>query len=294
MVHLDLNEGKSKYQTFNRHAYVYLKDYVSTFSGSDELRRVLEYTLLGSGKLFRPVLIAAIAEAVGVDFERISKLQLAVELVHASSLIHDDLPCLDDDDIRRGKPSCHKVFGEGLSLLAGDYLLSSASKELLSMDEDPQIVSSVAWLMNDAICQMCEGQILDLEIRKANNIKDLGEDGFKSYLEDINLKKTGALIKFSLIAPLHLTNSVSNEEVFLIERFAKNLSILFQLCDDILDSKHDTKTDDYREINYVDVLGLDQARRYADNLVQDSIDSISFLEERGDFLKYLVRFVRSL
>jgi farnesyl diphosphate synthase len=292
-VSLESHLYKEQYHALREGAYASLVEYVRLFEGSESLRGIVEYALLGSGKLFRPVLLAAVSKAVGVSLDRISRIQLSVELVHASSLIHDDLPCLDDDDMRRGKPSCHKVFGEGLSLLAGDYLLSSASRELLLMREDSSIVSSIAFLLNDTICQMCEGQILDLEIRNPNKTSGLTEDALKFLLEDVNLKKTGALIRFSVMAPLFLAPSLTEVEKSSIERYAKNLSILFQLCDDLLDSKHDTKAIEYREINYVDVLGIEKARDYADTLVQDSIDAIQFLGERGDFLKYLVRYVRS-
>jgi geranylgeranyl pyrophosphate synthase len=292
-AHLDSLLYKERYEGLRDGAYASLEGYVRLFEGSDSLRGIIEYALLGSGKLFRPVLLAAVSEAVGVSLDRISRIQLSVELVHASSLIHDDLPCLDDDDMRRGKPSCHKVFGEGLSLLAGDYLLASASRELLLIKEDPSVVASVTFLLNDTICKMCEGQILDLEIRNPIKIKNLSEDGLKTLLEDVNLKKTGALIHFSVMVPLFLASNLSEEEKSSIERYAENLSILFQLCDDLLDSKHDTKAIEYREINYVDVLGIEKAGDYADTLVQDSIDALQFLGERGDFLKYLVRYVRN-
>jgi geranylgeranyl diphosphate synthase, type II len=287
-------EHKNNYQDLRSFAYSVLEQYLSLFEGSDSLREVIEYSLLGDGKLFRPVLSASIAEAFGVDQERIKSIQLAVEMVHASSLMHDDLPALDDDDMRRGKPSSHKVFGEGLTLLAADYLLSAASKEILYMKEDHETISSIAKSLNVAICDMCEGQILDLGIRNRGKINSLEQKELLSLIQEINLKKTGALIRFSLIAPLYLLSDVSKEDIDIVKRYANNLSVLFQVCDDLLDSKHDTKKEEYREINYVDVLGVEKSNLYADSLVQDSIQALEPLGSKADFLRYLVNYVRTL
>lgn len=283
---------KNHYETLRSAAYSALEGYMDRFEGSEALKRVVEYSLLGEGKLFRPVLSAAVAEIFNVSEKRLKAIQIAVELVHASSLMHDDLPCLDDDDMRRGKPSAHKVFGEGLTLLTGDYLLSAASKEILYMNETHEIISSVAKSLNTAICDMCEGQILDLEIRNRDKTESLNHEQLLYVIQEMNLRKTGALIRFSLIAPLYLSSEVSGAEIDIIKHYANNLSVLYQLCDDLLDSKHDTKKGDYREINYVDVLGKDKSEAYADKLVEDSVIALEPLGDRAKFLKYLVNFVR--
>lgn len=284
---------KDHYEVLRNSAYSTMERFIASFDGSATLKKLVEYSLLGGGKLFRPVLSSSVAETFSVSELRVRPIQLAIELVHASSLMHDDLPCLDDDDVRRGKPSSHKMFGEGVTLLAGDYLLSAASKEILKMNEAHDVISSIAMSLNTAICDMCEGQILDLEIRNRDRIESLNQEELLFLIQETNLKKTGALIRFSLIAPLYLSSDISDEEIAIVKRYANNLSVLFQLCDDILDSKHDRKQGDNREINYVDVLGLEKSEVYADNLVQDSIQALEPLGERGDFLRYLVNYVRN-
>jgi geranylgeranyl pyrophosphate synthase len=285
-------ENNNKYNDLKSQSIFLLERYLSNLQASDSLRKTIKYSLSGDGKLFRPVLVAAVADVFGIPQKRISHIQLAVEMVHASSLMHDDLPALDNDDLRRGKPSSHKVFGEGLTLLAGDYLLSAASKEILLMDENSETVNLIGTALNTAICDMCEGQVLDLEIRKKEKKASLDQTELVSLIQEVNLKKTGALIRFSLLAPLHLIE-ISQQETEIIKHYANNLSVLFQLCDDILDSKHDTKEGDYREINYVDVLGRQKSELYADSLVQDSIEALAPLGEKAEFLKYLVNYVRS-
>ena len=234
----------------------YLNDYVATFKSSEALEKVIKYNALGEGKLFRPILTAAIARAYEIEDARIKPIQLAVELVHVSSLMHDDLPCLDNDEIRRGKPSSHKVFGEGLTLLSGDYLLSEASRWILNMKEDPSIIIEITKALNTAICDMCEGQILDLEIRDETNLSSLNNSEKISKLQEINLKKTGALIRFSILAPLNLLEDLSGNEAKAIKRYANNLSVLYQLCDDLKDEVQDTRNVEYREINYVQIMGI--------------------------------------
>jgi len=272
----------------------YLNDYVATFKSSEALEKVIKYNALGEGKLFRPILTAAIARAYEIEDARIKPIQLAVELVHVSSLMHDDLPCLDNDEIRRGKPSSHKVFGEGLTLLSGDYLLSEASRWILNMKEDPSIIIEITKALNTAICDMCEGQILDLEIRDETNLSSLNNSEKISKLQEINLKKTGALIRFSILAPLNLLEDLSGNEAKAIKRYANNLSVLYQLCDDLKDEVQDTRNVEYREINYVQLMGIEKCIKYADTLVQDPKLALEPLGEKTAFLKFLVEFVRAL
>ncbi|HMO16553.1 MAG TPA: polyprenyl synthetase family protein [Oligoflexia bacterium] len=283
---------KRCYEVYRSDAESVIGSYLDDLRVFGTMREVFVYTLGGSGKLFRPVLMAALTDALSLDKKVIHPLQFAIELVHTSSLIHDDLPALDNDDFRRGKASCHKVYGEGVAMLAGDMMLSEAISVILLGGLPPEKTIVVCSMLSQAISNMCIGQVLDLESRQlAGNLKELPLSERLKELEEINLKKTGALFSFSIMSVAELA-SLSIEQKNKLSIFYKSLSLLFQLRDDLLDSKHDIKEGEYREMNYSDLLGSSETCEFSDSLVDKAVNALDFLGIRGVFLRELTESFR--
>ena len=195
----------------------------------------MKYSLMQGGKRIRPVLALACVEMLGVDFSEILPFALAIEMIHTHSLIHDDLPALDNDDFRRGKPSNHKKYGEAIAVLAGDALLNTAYS--VCLDEcykgEKQIVATKYLNECTGISGMLAGQVADMQFEKANeNVSDA--DVLAVYE-----KKTVKLI----LAPMVIASILSGNKNYLpIEHLGKNLGMLFQVTDDILDEIGDAAT----------------------------------------------------
>lgn len=197
------------------------------------LIEAMRYTLDGGGKRLRPLLTIASAESLGIESERILPAACAIEFIHTYSLIHDDLPALDDDDIRRGKPSSHKHFGEAVALLAGDALLTEAFHQVLALQEkgfNPSQVLGVIQLLSThaGVGGMVGGQLLDVTVNVPNCT--LPE------LEFIHIHKTGALIVASVLIPTKLL-PLEEEKIQRVRRYGEAIGLAFQISDDLLDSK---------------------------------------------------------
>ncbi len=230
------------------------------------LEEAMRYSLLAGGKRVRPVLALATAEALGAERAGIMPLAAALELIHTYSLIHDDLPAMDDDDLRRGRPTCHKVFGEDVAILAGDGMYAEAFRHLVSHQQgDPARVL-------DAVCElaaatgvngMVGGQYID--------VRGLAEKG-ETTLQRVHELKTGRLIVASVDCVLRLVGPLDRPSTLSAFRgFAADLGVLFQIVDDILDV---TATEDalgkprgsderHGKLTYVSQQGLDGARKTA-------------------------------
>jgi geranylgeranyl diphosphate synthase type II len=230
------------------------------------LEEAMRYSLLAGGKRIRPVLALATAGAAGVDQARVLPLAAAIELIHTYSLIHDDLPAMDDDDFRRGRPTCHIKYGEDVAILAGDALYAEAFRHLLTAQPgDPARVLSAARELAAAtgVDGMVGGQFLDVA-----GISETPED-----LRRLHDLKTGRLIGASVICVLLLAGAVDDDEALRSwRRFAGELGVLFQIVDDILDV---TGTDEglgkpqgsdlrHGKRTYVSEYGLDGARKLAE------------------------------
>jgi geranylgeranyl pyrophosphate synthase len=230
----------------------------------------------------------AVGDYLGLDLVALSKVSLLLELLHVSSLIHDDLPALDNDDLRRGKPSCHKVYGEGHSILLGDFLIAEAYSIVANNVAEGDIVRKLVSAIGSAYSDLCLGQVLDLELRG----KNLEQSEALIELERINALKTGALFELSVRIPLIISRA-DEKVVSVIEEYSRNLGLLFQLSDDILDASSDVKAGKEREINYIDVLGVTGTEARAEELVQSTIQSLNSLHDRAnDFLHQCVHFAR--
>ena len=239
----------------------HLKKTTQDFQCPAVLKEAMTYSLLAGGKRFRPLLVLASAELAGLEEERVLPMACAMEMIHTYSLIHDDLPAMDNDDLRRGKPTSHKVFGEALAILAGDALLNEAM--LLLMQEYGGSTTGAAAMAEIARSSgkdgMIAGQVLDIQSE--------GQTIDIKTLEEMHQKKTGAIITSSLTAPFLLAGKPTREVQELVQ-FGLSLGILFQIQDDILDVESDAQTmgktvgKDARDdkSTYVSILGLDPSK----------------------------------
>lgn len=253
----------------------------------------MNYSLMIGGKRIRPVLALSICEALGGDMERILPFACSIELIHTYSLIHDDLPAMDNDDLRRGKPTNHKVFGEAMAILAGDGLLNFAFETMLEtvkeFNYEPGLVRAAALCARSAgIRGMIGGQVIDMNSEgKAIDINTLYE---------MHSRKTGALIE----AACTMAGIICAKEEKLDEigEYSRNLGVAFQIVDDILDYVGDSdklgkkvgSDRDNEKSTFVSILGLEKARELAENYsiaarrISDRLDSSGFLSELTDFL----------
>ena len=236
----------------------------ATVPGTRGLDEAMRYSLLAGGKRIRPVLALATGEAVGRAPAEVMPLAAALELVHTYSLIHDDLPAMDDDELRRGRPTCHVAFGEGVAILAGDGLFTEALRILLERQpgEPADVLAAARELVTAAgVNGMVGGQFLDIT-------GDGGADG--ESLRRLHALKTGRLIGASVECVL-LLSDLSEAETAPYRRFARELGVLFQIVDDILDVTGDEQAigkpsgsdERHGKATYVSVFGLDRAHQLA-------------------------------
>ncbi len=256
------------------------------------LNESLKYTLMSGGKRFRPVLMYAVGELLGVDFEKLENFALATELIHTYSLIHDDLPAMDNDDFRRGKPSSHKKFGEANAILAGDGLLNTAYSVLLrECRKGGEYVAAAETICDCAgVYGMIAGQSADIMYE---NDKCCDE----AALNFIYLNKTSKMIVAPCVVPSILCGGKYYPE---LKAFGENLGLLFQFKDDVLDveGSFDTvgksigKDKDEGKYTAVNLYGLDNCKLRADLLADRCLAILEGLEGDRQFLSELVAFVR--
>ncbi len=241
----------------------------------------------------RPVLLMAAADSCGVNGEKFLSVASAVDMIHTYSLIHDDLPCMDNDDYRRGKLTNHKVFGDAIALLAGDALLTLAFETVTRQENvDKKILLEVVKEFSIAAgaAGMVGGQVIDLE--SENKKIDLAT------LKKMHIGKTGALFKAAIRAGAILANA-DNKKISALTTYAENFGLAFQITDDILDVVGDEKNlgkpigsdEKNHKSTYVTLTSLDTAKTLAENAVADAIDSIKNFGDNADFLRELVKFL---
>ncbi|MCH7816948.1 MAG: polyprenyl synthetase family protein [Proteobacteria bacterium] len=261
----------------------------------DHLHQAMRYAVLGDGKRIRPVLVYASGEAFGVDLAVLDGPACAVEMIHAYSLIHDDLPVMDDDDLRRGKPTVHKAFDEATAILVGDalqslaYQLLSGNQEVVNGKTQLQMLNVLSEAAGAA--GMVGGQSLDNEA--------IGHDLTLSELETMHSLKTGALIRSSVVLGGMSHAQASESQLGALTQYASHIGLAFQIQDDILDETSDTETlgkpqGSDRQQNkptYVSLLGLDQARDKATELADQAIASLSGFPGSADRLRELAFYV---
>ncbi len=250
--------------------------------GLAKLKDSIAYSYSRGGKRFRPVLSLLIAESFAVHPQRVLPWALAVEMIHTYSLIHDDLPCMDNDDFRRGEPTNHKKFGETTALLAGDALLTEAFSQIAnSYKDDPNVGLKLVALLSQAagLFGMVGGQAIDLEFQKQKpNFQDL---------EQMHLMKTGALIRVSAEGAAFVCG-LPVEKVELCRQFGENLGLAFQIQDDLLDAKEKEEPGSFPA-----VLGHEQTERYLTDLTQRCLQSLKDLGITEGSLTELVLYNQS-
>ena len=265
-----------------------LETYLDTWEGvPDTLNQAIRYTLLADGKRIRPALALGAAELIAGDDAPALPIACALEMIHTYSLIHDDLPCMDDDDVRRGKPTSHKVYGEAIAILAGDGLLTMAF-ELLARVENSQVVAEVARAAG--VAGMVGGQVADLQSERHH----LDADD----LRDVHRRKTGALIRASVRAGSIVANA-NPAQLAALTAFGENIGFAFQIADDILDVTGDEATlgkavgSDHAKgkATYPALVGLEESQRLANEAVEAAIDVLATFGPEADSFRDLARYI---
>ncbi|KIL45941.1 polyprenyl synthetase family protein [Jeotgalibacillus campisalis] len=245
----------------------------------DSLKKAMKYSLDAGGKRIRPLLVLATMSAFEKDCERGMKTAAALEMIHTYSLIHDDLPSMDDDDLRRGKPTNHIVFGEALAILAGDALLTQSfsliSSSDLSSDQKIRIISELA--KSSGPEGMVGGQVADIE----GENKQLSID----QLESIHLRKTGRLLQFAVLAG-GIMSEATAAQLHHLEQYALHIGLAFQIRDDILDVEGEEEeigkpvgSDQSRnKSTYPALLGMDKAKQKLEFHILEAKKSLSALQ----------------
>lgn len=258
----------------------------------DTLRSAIRYSLLASGKRLRPLLVLMSAEACGSERRQAMPAACAVEMIHTYSLIHDDLPAMDDDDLRRGQPSCHVQFNEATAILAGDALLTRAF-EIMAMEISPAGVAArcCAELAAAAGASgMVAGQVDDLAGET--------DSGGLSELEAIHRRKTGAMFRVSLRLGAVVAQA-SPEELRRVDVYGQKLGLAFQIIDDLLDvrgsetamGKRTGKDSDRGKLTFPRLLGLEASQTRARQLTDDACAAVSEFGARASHLESLARYV---
>jgi farnesyl diphosphate synthase len=198
------------------------------------LQAAIQYAVLSGGKRIRPLLTLACAELVGVAAERALPAAVAIELVHCYSLVHDDLPCMDNDALRRGQPTCHIQFGEATALLAGDYLPTLAMLQLCTQTAGSDIIQAQCHILSSACCAMVDGQALDLAAEQTNDLS-------LTQLAELHSLKTGKLLQAAMALGYQYAKPTSAAQTALTS-LGQALGLAYQIQDDILDLTQDTNT----------------------------------------------------
>ena len=262
----------------------------------EHLHEAMRYTTLSKGKRMRPILVYAAGKAFGVRRSALDAPACAVEMIHSYSLIHDDLPAMDNDDLRRGLPACHKAYDEATAILTGDSLCALAF-HILAHDNNMIITAQKRIQMIDILAHasgsrgMAGGQAMDLaSAGKSLNIAEL---------ENMHIHKTGALIKGSVELGALSQPSLNLKAFNNISHYAKCIGLAFQVQDDILDIESDTETlgkpqgSDVKQNKptYPNLLGLDGAKDVANQLYEDAISSLAMFDEKADPLRWIAGYI---
>jgi len=260
------------------------------------LHEAMRYAVLNGGKRIRPVLVYAAGQALGVPAEQLDGPACALELIHAYSLVHDDLPCMDNDDLRRGKPTCHIAFDEATAVLAGDALQSLA---FYILAHDPNMVSSTQLRLQmveilayaSGSRGMAGGQAIDLAYvgRELNLIE----------LENMHIHKTGALIRAAVQLGALSNADLDPAVLDKLDHYGKCIGLAFQIQDDILDVESDTQTlgktqgaDVARnKPTYPAIVGIKRAKEMAAELIDQSLDSIQKFNDLADPLRWIAQYI---
>ena len=262
----------------------------------EQLHAAMRYAVLGGGKRIRPVLVYAAGDALDISRERLDGSAAAVEMIHAYSLVHDDLPAMDNDDLRRGRKTCHRAFDEATAILAGDALQSLAFK-VLAQEKNARISPEIRIKMVETLAiasgsrGMAGGQALDLAAT--------GRELDPAQLENMHIHKTGALIRASVTLGSLQATEADPELLRGLDHYAKCIGLAFQVKDDIIDVEGDTQTlgktqgKDHasNKPTYPSLIGLDASRRMATRLCGEAMESIAALDAKANPLRWIANYV---
>ena len=260
----------------------------------ESLRNSMNYSLEAGGKRVRPVLVFAGAEAVGGTADSVMSAAVAMEMIHTFSLIHDDLPAMDDDSLRRGKPTNHKVFGDAIAILAGDGLLAEAfyvladSKGVRDTKLLLDTIRDIAWATGGR--GMTGGQVIDID----STDKQIGE----AQLTKLHLMKTGALLKTSVMAGARLAGA-NEEQLALFGKYGESVGLAFQIADDILDIEGDEallgkdigSDEGNSKSTYPAIIGLDASKRQATALMDQAIAAVKPFGAAAEPLELIAKYI---
>lgn len=257
----------------------YFDEYKLNSSYSSEIWESMAYTTLLDGKRLRAIMCLETAKSFGIEIEQAMPLAASMEIMHAYSLIHDDLPCMDNDDLRRGKPTNHKVFGEAIAVLAGDALISFGAQLIIDkLQTSPDVKLEIVndYLKTAGALGIVAGQVADIE---AEN-KQIEIENLKY----IHKYKTGALFKCSMVIAAKIAQ-VEQNTLKLIEEYADNFGVLFQVYDDIIDCTLSTdelgktagKDANVNKLTYVKAYGLEEAKNIYNSLKLKNYDILTKL-----------------
>jgi len=262
----------------------------------ERLHQAMRYSALGGGKRLRPLLTYATGQALGVPLELLDGPASAVEMIHVYSLIHDDLPAMDDDSLRRGKPTCHVAYDEATAILAGDGLQALAFHVLA---QDPTINVPAENRIAMIECLATASGSLGMVGGQAIDLHSVGKALDLPALENMHIRKTGALIRASVKLAALAKTPIEAVVADRLDHYAKCIGLSFQIKDDILDEESDTQTlgktqgkdRDNNKPNYPALLGLAGAKQKAQELHEDALDSLSGFGPEAELLRELSRFI---
>ena len=260
------------------------------------LAEAIRYSVIGGGKRIRPAMVYAAGEAMGVSTDLLDIPACAVEMIHAYSLIHDDLPAMDDDDLRRGRPTCHKAFDEATAMLAGDALQALAY-EILAKDDHEELTPEHRIAMLSLLTEasgahgMAGGQAVDLA--------SVGKQLTLEQLEHMHQLKTGALIRASILLGGMCKQDISEDELEMLSDYAHCIGLSFQIQDDILDVIGDTETlgkpqgsdQEQEKPTFPAILGLEESRQRAIQQHELALKILEPLDEKADSLRQLSAYI---
>ena len=280
------------FDTYRERVNTKLKAYLSsTYSASNqqsELNNVMSYSVLAGGKRFRPILTYTTTSLYDIDLAKADASACAIEFIHIYSLIHDDLPAMDDDDMRHNQPSSHKTFGEAQAILAGDGLQALAF-EVLSRDEliAPDIRIELLKILSISAYKMAEGQSIDLSlVSKTVDIE---------LLKQMHQKKTGSLINCAVKFGALLNTNIDSKDIDILDSYSNNIGLAYQIQDDVLDvssteevlGKRQNSDSVKDKPTYPAILGLDKSIRVYKDLYKEAMEEISGLSVNEETLRKL-------
>lgn len=272
-----------------------LKEYTISVGIPKSIFESFNYSLFVGGKRIRPILVMEACKCVGGDIKNAFPFMAAIEMIHTYSLIHDDLPCMDDDELRRGNPTNHMLYGEATALLAGDSLLNLAYETMIKSAKSADNIKRHIEAMDiiaaaSGVKGMIAGQVMDMESE--------GKEPDKDTLDFIHDNKTGALLRVSVISGAVIGGG-EGKVLDNLTSYAKAIGLMFQIVDDILDVVSDSKTlgknvgmdAERNKMTYPYVYGLEQSYKKVDDLLDSALNSLKDFGDEADFLRRLAVYL---